>query len=57
LKELSKEETAFGRKTDCDVNLSEAQSELVVSSAYSNVHFIIKKVAQLFSDIRFINFK
>ena len=41
--DLKKDITTFGRRADCDVNLN-VDSNLCLATAYSNVHFSIKRV-------------
>lgn len=42
--DLRKDVTTFGRKEDCDVNLNNIVNTHCQSTAYSNLHFRIKRV-------------
>ncbi len=43
--DLKKDSTTFGRRSDCDVSLANIESSLCAVSAYSNLHFTIKRVS------------
>ncbi len=42
--ELKKDSTSFGRREDCDVNLGKVETTLCSPTAYSGLHFIIRRV-------------
>ena len=44
---LKKDVHSFGRRADCDVSLATIENSLCAVSAYSNLHFTIKRVSHL----------